>query len=471
MSTRQRWTLILASVASLMVGLDMLVVVTALNTIRVHLGGSVADLDWTMNAYTLVIAVLLLTATAAGDRLGRRRVLAAGLAVFIASSAGCALAPSIGVLIAARAIQGAGTAMVLPQAFALVGSAFPAHQRARAMGIFAGITGLATLGGPVVGGAVVQGLAWQWIFWLNVPIGIVLIPLMLRRIEESYGPRAAFDVPGLVLSGGAAFGLVWGLVRGNAAGWGSAQVSGPLVAGVVLMAGFAAWERRARSPMIPVSLFRNSAFVSAMAAGFLMMGAIAGTAFFLAQYLQAGLGQGPLAAGLRLLPWTAVLFPVAPPAGALAGRLGERPVVVAGLVAQAAGFGWMALESGAGYSALIPAMVLAGIGVSAAMPAVQSAAVGAVPSGQIGVGAGTYNVMRMLGNTFGIAIASVVFAANGSFASPSAAGHGFRAALITTAVMSAAGALTGLGLRTRKAAPLPDATRSASEPLVLTDRV
>jgi EmrB/QacA subfamily drug resistance transporter len=467
MNTRQRWTLILTSVASLMVSLDMLVVVTALNTIRKQLGGSVADLDWTMNAYTLTVAVLLLAATAAGDRLGRRRVLAAGLAVFIASSASCALAPSIGVLIAARAIQGVGTAMVLPQAFALVGATFPAQQRGKAMGIFAGITGLATVGGPVVGGAVVQGLAWQWIFWLNVPIGIVLIPMTLRRVEESYGPRVAFDVPGLVLSGAAAFGLVWGLVRGNAAGWGSAQVSGPLVAGAVLLAGFAAWERRARSPMVPVSLFRNAAFVSAMACGFLIMGAIAGTAFFLAQYVQAGLGQGPLGAGLRMLPWTAVLFLIAPMAGTLAGRLGERPVVMAGLVAQAAGFGWMALESGAGYLVLVPAMVLAGIGVSAAMPATQSAAMAAVPRQQIGVASGTYNVMRMLGNTFGIAIASVAFSAHGSFASPAAAGHGFRAALITTAIISAAGALTSIWLRTRKAAPLPDTASHASRELTV----
>jgi EmrB/QacA subfamily drug resistance transporter len=455
MNTRQRWTLVLASVASLMVCLDMLVVVTALNTIRMHLGGSVADLDWTMNAYTLMVAVVLLTASAAGDRLGRRRVLATGLAVFIASSAGCALAPSIGALIAARAIQGVGTAMVLPQAFALVGGAFPARQRGKAMGIFASITGLATLGGPVVGGAVVQGLAWQWIFWLNVPIGIALIPLTLWRIEESYGPRVAFDVPGLVLSGAAAFGLVWGLVRGNAVGWGSAQVSGPLVAGAVLVAGFVAWERRARSPMIPVSLFRNAAFVSAMATGFLMMGAIAGTAFFVAQYLQAGLGQGPLGSGLRMLPWTAALFLIAPTAGALAGRLGERPVVVAGLGAQAAGFGWMALESGAGYLVLIPAMVLAGIGISAAMPATQSAAVGAVPAQQIGLASGTYNMMRMLGNTFGIAIASVAFSARGSFTSPAAVGHGFRAALIATAIISAAGALAAIWLRTGAPAPLP----------------
>jgi MFS family permease len=224
MNTRQRWTLILTSIAALMTTLDLLVVVTTLNTIRLHLGASIAELDWTVNAYTLTVAVLLLTAAAAGDRLGRRRVLAAGLALFTASSAACALAPSIGALIGARAVQGIGTAMVLPQALSLLSAAFPPETRGRAMGVFAGITGLATLGGPVIGGAVAQGLAWQWIFWLNVPIGIALIPLLRRHVAEGFGPRTPLDVTGLVLSGAGAAGLVWGLVRGNAVGWGSPQV-------------------------------------------------------------------------------------------------------------------------------------------------------------------------------------------------------------------------------------------------------
>ena len=218
MKARQRWTHILTSVASLMVGLDLTVVTTALNTIRLDLGASIAELDWTINAYTLTIGVLLLTAAAVGDRLGRRRVLAVGLAVFTASSVACALAPSVSVLIGARAAQGIGTAMVLPQALALLSAAFPPETRGKAMGLFAGITGVAILGGPVIGGVVVQGLAWQWIFWLNVPLGIALIPLVLRYMAEAHGPRTPFDVPGLVLSGAGLLGLVWGLIRGNTAG-------------------------------------------------------------------------------------------------------------------------------------------------------------------------------------------------------------------------------------------------------------
>jgi EmrB/QacA subfamily drug resistance transporter len=456
MDARQRWTLILTSVASLMVGLDLTVVTTALNTIRLDLGASIAELDWTINAYTLTIGVLLLTAAAVGDRLGRRRVLAAGLAVFTASSAACALAPSIWVLIAARAAQGIGTAMVLPQALALLSAAFPAETRGRAMGQFAGITGLAILGGPVIGGVVVQGLAWQWIFWLNVPVGITLIPLVLRYMAEAHGPRTPFDVAGLILSGAGLLGLVWGLIRGNAVGWGSPQVYGPLAAGAVLIVAFVVWERRAKSPMIPLSLFRSVPYVSSNAAGFLMTASMMSGVVFFVQYLQASLGEGPLTAGIRLLPLTATLFVVAPIAGRLVSRVGERPIVVTGLLCEAAGFAWIALlATGGSYPALIPAMVLTGTGVSAAMPAAQNAAIGAVRREAIGTASGVYNAMRQVGGAFGIAIASAVFAAAGGFTSPAAVSHGVRMALFVTAAIAAAGAIAGVGLRATRAGALP----------------
>jgi EmrB/QacA subfamily drug resistance transporter len=458
MDARQRWTLILTSVASLMVGLDLTVVTTALNTIRLDLGASVAELDWTINAYTLTIGVLLLAAAAAGDRLGRRRVLAIGLAVFTASSAACALAPSISVLIAARTAQGIGTAMVLPQALALLSAAFPPEARGKAMGLFAGITGVAILGGPVLGGLVVQGLAWPWIFWLNIPIGIVLIPLVLRHMAEARGPRAPFDVPGLALSGAGLLGLVWGLVRGNAVGWGSPQVYGLLAAGAALLAAFAAWEHGARSPMLPMSLLRNVPYASANAAGFAMTGAMMGGVVFLMQYLQASLGEGPLAAGVRLLPLSATLFVVAPVTGRLLTRLGERPIVVTGLLGQAAGLAWVALGTGGSYLALVPGMVLTGVGVSAAMPAAQNAAIGAVSRESIGTASGVYNAMRQVGGAFGVAIASAAFAAAGSFASPAAVSDGVRMALLATAVIAAAGSLAGAGLRPTRAASAPATT-------------
>ncbi len=332
--------------------------------------------------------------------------------------------------------------------------------------MFAGITGLAILGGPVLGGVVVQGLAWQWIFWLNAPVGVVLIPLVVRYMAESRGPRVPFDIPGLALSGAGLLGLVWGLIRANAAGWGSPQVYVPLAAGAALLAVFVAAERRTRSPMLPMRLFRNGPFVSANAAGFAMTGAMMSGVVFFVQYLQASLGESPLTAGIRLLPLTATLFVVAPIAGRSVARLGERPIVVTGLLGQTAGFIWLALSTGGSYPALIPAMVLTGVGVSAAMPAAQNAAIAAVRREEIGPASGVYNAMRQVGGTFGVAIASAAFAATGGFASPAAVGHGTRAALLTAAAISAVGALAGAGLTAKRTAPaaVTDRDDSVAEP-------
>ena len=286
MTTKQKWVLGLTSVASLMVALDVLVVSTALGTIRQHLHASIGQLEWTVNAYALSFAVLLMTASAIGDRFGRRRVFAAGLGLFVAASVACALATSIGWLIAARAIQGASGAIVQPLAISLLSAAFPPERRGQAIGIFGGITGLAVLGGPVVGGAITQGLAWQWVFWLNVPIGLLAIPLVLARMQESYGPRAKLDVPGLALVTGAALGIVWGLVRANSVGWGSAEVLGTLAGGVVLAVAFVATELHTREPMLPMRLFRSRTFATGNAANFLMFGALFSAVFFMAQFQQ-----------------------------------------------------------------------------------------------------------------------------------------------------------------------------------------
>ena len=320
----QGWALALASVASFMVVLDMLVVSTALNTIRRDLGASIADLEWTVNAYTLTFAVLLMTAAAIGDRFGRRRVFAAGLALFTVASAGCAVAPGVGWLIAARTVQGAGAAMVMPLALAVLNAAVPPQRRGWAMGIFGAVTSLAVVVGPVLGGAITQGIAWQWIFWLNVPIGLAAIALVLRRLDESYGPRAALDLPGLALGTGAALGLVWGLVRGSSAGWGSPEVAGSLAGGAALIAVFIRWELRARAPMLPMRLFAARGFSAGNAVTFLLNAATTGAVFFMAQFLQVGLGLDPLEAGLRLLPWGAAPLLIAPRAGT-AGRPDRRP--------------------------------------------------------------------------------------------------------------------------------------------------
>jgi EmrB/QacA subfamily drug resistance transporter len=465
LTTRQRWVLALTSLSSLMVALDALVVTTALSTIRHDLHATVAQLEWTVNAYTLSFAVLLMTAAVLGDRLGRRRLFAAGLTVFTAASAACALAPSIGWLIAARTVQGAGAAAVAPLSLALLSAAFPPERRPWAMGIFSAVTGIAVLGGPVLGGAIAQGIAWQWIFWLNVPVGIAVVAGALRRLPDGYGPRRALDVPGVLALTGAALGLVWGLVRGNDAGWGSGEVVAALTAGAALLVAFAAWERRAPEPMLPPALFRSRAFSAANAAGFAMVAALFAAVFFMATFLQAVKGYGPFGAGLRLLPWTGTLFFVAPAAGALVPRVGERPLIAGGLAAQAAGFAWVAAVAGPhmAYGSLIAPLMLAGCGISLAIPAAQSAVMNAVAPEALGTASGTFNMLRQLGGVFGIAISVAVFAHAGGYASPAAFSDGFGPALEVAAALSLAGALAGAVLpgRSRETVPADVAEAAA----------
>ena len=296
------WVLTLTSVASFMVALDALVVTTALSTIRIDLGASIEALEWTVNAYNLSFAVLLLTGAALGDRFGRRRSFAAGLSLFVVASAACALAGNIGALIAARAVQGAGAALVMPLAMALLSAAFPREERGKALGIFSAVTGLALIAGPVAGGAIADGLAWQWIFWINFPVGVIVIPLILRRIRESVGSGTGLDVVGLVLVTAAAMGVVWGMMRAKSAGWLSLEVVLALAAGILLAVAFVLWELRASEPMVPMRLFRSRAFSSGIAASFLFYASMYGTLFFLPQFLQVAQGHGPFGVGLRLLP-------------------------------------------------------------------------------------------------------------------------------------------------------------------------
>jgi EmrB/QacA subfamily drug resistance transporter len=453
-----RWVVVLTAVGSLMAALDTLVVSTALNRIRLDLGASVGQLEWTVNAYNLSFAVLLITGAALGDRYGRRRLFAVGLGVFTAASAAAALAPNVGVLIGARALQGAGSALIMPLGLALLSAAFPAEKRGAAIGIFSAITGISVASGPLVGGAVVQGIDWQWIFWVNVPIGLATIPLVLTKMRESYGPDTGLDLRGLALVTLGALATVWALVRGNQVGWGSAEVVGSLVAGVLLMIAFVGWERRAREPMLSLELFRSRAFSAGNAAIFLTFAALFSAVFFYAQLLQTGLGYGPLETGLRLLPWTATFITIAPLAGALADRIGERPLMVTGLALQAVGMAWVAViaDPTMSYTQLLAPFIVAGVGVSMAIPAAQNSVVTSVDDDAIGKAAGANSMMRELGGVFGIAIAVAVFAAAGSYASPSAFVDGFGPAIGVAAALSAVGAVAGLALpgRRRTAAPI-----------------
>ena len=457
MTRTTRWVVLLTGLGSFMAAVDTLVVSTALSRIRLDLEASVGQLEWTVNAYNLSFAVLLITAAAVGDRFGRRRLYAAGIGLFALASAAAALAPDVGVLIAARAVQGAGAAVILPLGLALLSAAFPADKRGAAIGIFSAITGIAVASGPLVGGAVVEGIDWQWIFWVNVPIGLAAVPLVLAKMPESYGPDTGLDLRGLALVTLAGLATVWGLVRGNEAGWGSAEVIASLAAGVLLTIAFVAWERRAREPMLPLALFRSRPFAAGNAAIFLTFASLFGAVFFFAQLLQTGLGYGPLETGLRLLPWTATFITVAPVAGVLADRIGERPLMVAGLSLQALGLAWVALiaDPGMSYTQLLAPFIVAGVGVSMAIPAAQNSVVASVPDAVLGKAAGANSMMRELGGVFGIAIAVAVFAAAGSYASPQAFIDGFAPATAAGAAFALIGAVVGLALPGRRRAAAP----------------
>jgi EmrB/QacA subfamily drug resistance transporter len=411
--------------------------------------------------------VLLITGAALGDRFGRRRMYAVGLGLFAVASAASALAPDAGWLIAARAVQGAGSALILPLGLALLSAAFPPERRGAAIGIFGAITGLAVASGPLVGGAIVQGLAWQWIFWINVPIGLAAIPFVMRKLDESLGPDTTLDIGGLALITGGALGIVWGLVRGNQAGWASAEVLATLIAGALLVAAFVAWELRAREPMLPMRFFRSRAFAASNAAIFFTLASLFGAVFFYAQLLQTGVGYGPLGTGLRLLPWTGTFMTVAPLAGALADRIGERPLMVTGLSLQGAGMAWLALiaEPGMAYSQMLAPFIVAGVGISLALPSAQTSAVGSVAFEAIGKAAGVNSMMRELGGVFGIALAVAVFAGAGSYASAASFVDGFGPAIGVAAGLAFAGALVSLALpsRRRSAAPALATTVPATQ--------
>jgi EmrB/QacA subfamily drug resistance transporter len=455
-SRNQRWVLGLTSMAALMVSLDIQVVTTALPVIRIHLHASLGALEWTVNAYTLSFAVLLLTGAALGERLGRRRMLIAGVVLFTLASVACALSPDAGALIAARAVQGAGSALILPLAMALLSAAFPPQRRAWALGMFSSLTGLAVLAGPVLGGAVTQGIAWSWIFWLNLPIGVVIIPLILAKIpapdQAPATTTVSLDPGGLVLATGGAFGLVWALIRANSIGWGSTEIVAMLTAGALLTGGFIAWELRAANPMVPLGLFRSRAFAAGNAAVFALFGMLVSLVFFMAQFLQNGLGYSPLGAGLRLLPGWATLTVIAPFAGTLTSRFGTRPLVAGGLALNAAGLAWVAAiaRTGLPYWHLVIPLIVAGSGVSLAIPAAATSVMSSVPPPMIGKASGTYNMLRQLGGVFGLAICAAVFAARGHYASPAAFIAGFQPAMGACAGLSFAGALAGLFLPGRQ---------------------
>ena len=454
---RSSWTLGIVSVALFMVVLDNLVVTVALPTIHRDFGASIQSLEWTVNAYVLAYAVLLLTGAALGDRFGRKRMFMAGLLLFTVASAAAALAPNTDLLVAARAVQGAGAAAVTPLTLTLLAEAFPRERRGMAIGVWSGISGIAVAVGPLVGGAVVQGISWHWIFWINVPIGLIIVPLALRTLEESKGPYGTIDLPGLALEAIGAFGVVFGLVRAQSLGWTSTTVLGALIGGAVLLTGFVIRELNTSEPMLPMSFFGKRSFAVTNVASLSMYFGMFGSIFFLSQYMQNVLGNTPFQAGLKLLLWTGASMVVAPFAGVFSERFGSRPFMVAGLSLQAGALVWFTQMPllHVPYSQMIVPFIMAGGGMALVFAPSANAVLSSVRPEQAGQASGANNSIREVGGVLGVAVLSSVFTGAGGYLSPQEFVNGLIPAMWVGAAVLGAGALIVLAL--------PFQTQRASE--------
>ncbi|MGQ4728500.1 MFS transporter [Streptomyces sp. Ju416(a)] len=461
------WVLVITSVAGFMAALDNLVVTTALPSIRESLGGGLEDLEWTVNAYTLTFAVLLMLGAALGDRYGRRRLFMAGLTVFTAASAAAALSPGIEELIAFRAVQGVGAAIMMPLTLTLIGHAVPPERRGAALGVFGAVTGVAVASGPLIGGALTEHISWEWIFWLNVPIGLVLLPLARLRLTESYAPKAPLDIRGTVLVSAGLFGIVYALVNTASHGWTSPPVLTGLIAGAVLLGLFVRHGLRAENPMLPMRLFRGRAFLGINAASLLMFLGMFGSIFLLSQFLQNGLGHSPTEAGLRMLPWTGMPILVAPLAGYLSDRFGGRPVVVTGLVLQAVGLALFALiiDPGVSYLAQLPALIIGGVGMAMYFAPAASLVLSSVRPAEQGIASGANNALREVGGALGVSVLAAVFAAQGGYGSPRLFVDGTMPALWIGAGAVALGALVALLIPGRRSAGRPTPEPAAPGPV------
>ncbi len=458
------WTFAISAIGLFMVALDNLVVTTALPVIRRDLGASLQQLEWTVNAYTLTFAVLLLTGAALGDRFGRRRMFTIGLVVFTAGSLAAALAPTSDVLILARAVQGLGAAIVTPLSLTILSAAVTPDRRALALGAWGGIAGLAVAIGPLVGGAIVQGVNWHWIFLLNVPVGIVATILAFLRLDETYGPEGGLDLVGLGLASAGLLGVVWGVINGNERGWTDPQIVAAIGVGAVLLLGFVVWEARTRNPMIPIDMFRSRAFAAANTASLLMYFGMFGSIFLLSQFFQVVQGYNPFETGIRVLPWTAMPAVVAPLAGYFSGRIGARPILVVGLALMSLGLGWIAAIASptAPYIDFVPAFVVSGIGMGMFFAPIANLVLSAVRPEEEGKASGANNAIREVGGVFGVAVLASVFSANGSYVSPQAFVDGMVPAVWLGSAAVAVAAVAALAIPRRVAAGRPRVAEGAA---------
>ena len=456
-----------ASVPMFLATLDNLVMTTALPVLHDELDASIEQLQWMVNAYTLTFATLMVTAAMLGDRWGRRRVFLAGIGLFAVASIASALASTAEALIAARAVQGVGAAAIMPLSLTLLAGAVPAARRAMAIGIWGGVAGLGVALGPVIGGAVVEGISWHAIFWINVPVAVIAIPLVLRALPESRGRRQPLDLAGLALLGVGVLAIVWAVVRGNDDGWTSPRVILPLAGGALLIGAFVRHAGRAPHPLVPLRLFRARSFTIANITGFAFSLGIFGSVFLLAQYLQVAMGYSPLEAGLRTLPWTAAPMLVAPIAGLLAPRVGVRPLLTAGLTLQTAGLVVLAVSapSTTSYSALVPGLVLAGVGMGLTFAPSATAVLADLAQDDHGIASSTNSTLREIGVALGVAVLVAVFEGQGGQLTPGDFATGLRPAVLTGAAVVGLGAVASLlmpgaaGRHATTTEPVSDARR------------
>jgi EmrB/QacA subfamily drug resistance transporter len=452
------WVLGLTSTAYFMVVLDSVVVITALPRMQRDLDVGLGSLQWTLTAYNIAFAAGIITAAALGDRFGRRRLFNLGLALFTVASAACALAPNASELIAARTVQGLAGAVILPLSLTVLTTAFPAERRGMIVGVYGGLAGLAVAIGPIVAGAVIKGIDWHWIFWINVPIGAVALPLALRLLPESHGAPEPLDLPGVALVSGGVVAIVWALVRANQSGWASAEIVSTLVTGAVLLVAFVAWEARASDPMVPLRLFGSPAFAVGNLTTFLMTGAIFAGGFIVTQEFQFARGFSALSTGVRLLPFFATPMFISPIAGAVADRIGPRKVMATGLFMLTAGFVWVSVRGSLSTSwfELMLALLVAGIGISMALPTVPTAVLNAVAPHELGKASGINYMAQRFGAVFGIAIATSVFATYGNLGNPVSVTDGFRPALAACAVFGLLAALAAIAITVPRTQHAPD---------------
>ena len=442
------WVLALTSTAFFMICLDATVVANALPRIEESLHVGFASLQWTVNAYNIAIAAGIICGAALGDRYGRRRLYVVGLAIFTLSSVVCALASTGAVLIAARTAQGLGGALLLPLSLTILTEAVPVEKRAAMLGIYGGIAGLAVAAGPIIGGAITEGVSWHWIFWINVPVGVATIVLASALLPESRGRAVPLDLAGVALISVSLVSIVWGLVRANDLGWGSAEIVSTLALGVVAAIAFVVWEARTAHPMVSLQLLRIPAFSAGNGVAFCQMASISAGAFLTTQYFQFALGYSPLQAGLRLLPFYGTPMVIAPLAGKATARFGLRPLIVAGMALLGAGFAYVAFAASVhpSYPAIVTALFVAGVGVSLTIPTVPAAVLGAVDPEETGTASGTNNMLQRFGAVFGIAVATAVFSAHGHIGTASSFTDGFRPGVAVPAILAFFGALAGLAV-------------------------